>query len=251
LIRAHTLDYNYPMGIHQELIRLMEEDTARTVMVGPHLTAVRSGKRCGFASTQYGGEKPHTAPSVRSAGELAGRSLAELSALVFSDRPMEAGIGMAAINAGLPLEGLDLCERNGFDLLKHKAAGKSLVMVGRFRFERNATKAAAKCTVLELDPVQGDLPASEASRVIPRAEVVAITGSAFANRTIEDLLNLSRDKWVMVIGPSTPVTPLLFDYGVDAVAGAIVTDVELALRCVAEGSIFKQLKGVRRVLLEK
>lgn len=229
----------------------MQEDTACTVVIGPHITAVRAGEGCGLASTQYGGEKPHTLPSVRSAGELSGKDLKVLAKMVFSDRPMEAGVGMAAINAGLFPESLNLSDRNGFELLKEKAAGRALVMVGGFRFARKAAEVAKDCKVLELSPGEGELPASEAERVIPEADVVAITGSAFSNRTIEDLLRLSRDKWVMVLGPTTPLSPLLFDYGADAVAGAMVSDVELVLRQVSQGAIFKQLKGVRRVLIEK
>ena len=104
--------------------------------------------------------------------------------------------------------------------------------------------------VFEKRPLPGDLPADEADNLIPSADIVAITGSTFVNHTIDHLLELSRDaQLVMVLGPSTPLTPLLFDYGVDIIAGTIVVEPEVALRYIREGSTFRQMKGVRRVIM--
>jgi uncharacterized protein (DUF4213/DUF364 family) len=103
--------------------------------------------------------------------------------------------------------------------------------------------------VLELDPREGDLPAQEAERVIPSAEVIGITGSAFVNHTVEQLFRLAAGKWIMILGPSTPFFPLLFDYGVSVLAGSVPLDPEFTLRQVKEGAVFRQLDRVRRVVL--
>jgi hypothetical protein len=44
---------------------------------------------------------------------------------------------------------------------------------------------------------------------------------------------------------------LFFEYGVDAVCGTLVIDTELALRCVSQGATFRQIKGTKRLTLEK
>lgn len=56
--------------------------------------------------------------------------------------------------------------------------------------------------------------AEAASDLIPQADVVAITGSALINHTLDRLLSLAkRQATVPVLGPSTPLSPVLFEYG--------------------------------------
>lgn len=240
------------MGIYDELMAAMEPGlTARAVVIGPFVTAVRSEKGCGLATTLPIKGWPHGAPEISAAGGLAGRPLAELAGLINSKLPMESSLAMAAINAGLPAPAGELLETNGADLLKQKAEATNLVVIGHFNFIHEITPLTLSTVVLELNPREGDLPAAAAERVIPGADVVAITGSAFSNRTIEPLLATARGKWVMVIGPTTPLSPILFHHGVNAAAGSLVTDPDLVLRQVQEGAVFRQLKGVRRVVMEK
>jgi len=81
-------------------------------------------------------------------------------------------------------------------------------------------------------------------------EVVAITGSALTNHTIERLLACCRPgAYVVVLGDTTPLSPVLFDYGVDAVCGTQVVDADLALRCVSQGANFRQIKGTKRLTM--
>ena len=110
---------------------------------------------------------------------------------------------------------------------------------------------ARRCWIVEQEPQAGDLPAAAADRVIPDSEVVVITGSAFANRTLEGLLALARGKDVVVLGPSAPLSPVLFDYGVFAIGGTLVEDVDLVVRQVREGATYRQLRGVKRVMMLK
>jgi uncharacterized protein (DUF4213/DUF364 family) len=81
---------------------------------------------------------------------------------------------------------------------------------------------------------------------VPEAELVAITGSALINHTLEPLLRLCRaDSFVVVLGPTTPLSPILFDHGADVISGTQVVDPELALRCISEGATFRQIRGIR------
>jgi hypothetical protein len=93
--------------------------------------------------------------------------------------------------------------------------------------------------VLEEHPRPGDLHASAAPEVLPGAEVVVITGMAFVNRSLADLLRLcSTYAQVVVAGPSTPLSPALFEHGVHRLCGAIVRDEAAVLRAVAAGEGF-------------
>jgi len=58
----------------------------------------------------------------------------------------------------------------------------------------------------------------------------------------------------MLLGPTTPLSETLFDYGIDVLAGSVVTQKEIVLRSVSEGASFMQLKkkgGVRFVTIIK
>jgi len=115
-------------------------------------------------------------------------------------------------------------------------------------------QAAAECWVLELRPRPGDLPADRAAELLPQADVVALTGTSLINHTFDDLVTLCRpDAFVLLLGPSAPLSPVLFEVGVDAVSGTLVTDPELVLRSVGQGATFRQVKrvgGLRLLTME-
>jgi uncharacterized protein (DUF4213/DUF364 family) len=143
-------------------------------------------------------------------------------------------------------------ELNARDLIAEKGKGKRIAIAGHFPFIPLLRKISKELWVIEKNPSQGDYPASEAETLIPRADVVAITGTAFTNHTLESLLSFcAPDTFVMLLGDTAPLTPLLFDYGIDAVSGTKVTDPTLALRCVSQGANFRQIKGVQRLTITR
>ena len=56
---------------------------------------------------------------------------------------------------------------------------------------------------------------------------------------------------VMVLGPSTPLSPVLFQHGATYISGTQVLDEEVVLRAVAQGAIFQQVEGVRLLTLSR
>ena len=61
----------------------------------------------------------------------------------------------------------------------------------------------------------------------------------------------SPNAYVILLGDTAPLAPVLFDYGVDAVSGTKVVNPELALRCVSQGANFRQIRGVKRLTMVK
>ena len=240
------------MNILDDLIASLGADaTAREVRIGPFWTAVWS-RGCGLASTTGLGEHEHGATFVEEAGSLAGRSALELAGLAYSDRPLEAGIGLAAINSLVEVDEGNCVELNAGDLLVERGRDKKVALVGHFPFVPALREAAARLWVIELRPQPGDVGAEEAEAIVAQADIVAITGSAFINHTIERLLGLCRPQsFVVVLGPTTPLSPVLFDHGVDVVSGTRVVEPELALRCLSEGATFRQIRGTRRLTMQR
>jgi uncharacterized protein (DUF4213/DUF364 family) len=106
--------------------------------------------------------------------------------------------------------------------------------------------------VLEQNPQPGDMPAKEASEILPQADVVAITATTLINHTLEELLAYcSSQALIIILGPSTPLSPHLFEYTVDILCGSIVEDIEPVLQVVGQGGNFRQLHqvGVRTVTM--
>jgi len=240
------------------LLSNLEADVAvREVVVGVYWTAVvldTEPIRCGLASvlrtrcTDAGGELPIGAGlSEYSAHELAG--------WLRSSSVLQSSIGMAAYNALLDVDASSCTERNAEDLIVEHGSGRRVAIVGHFPFVEHVREIAAETWVLELDPLPGDLPAERAADVLPHADVVALTGTSLLNGTFDGLMGLIRDgTYVVVLGPSAPLSPLLFVAGADAVCGTLVTDVERVVTTVSQGAHFRQIKragGLSLLTLEK
>lgn len=70
--------------------------------------------------------------------------------------------------------------------------------------------------------------------------------------TLDGLLALCRpDALVMVLGPSTPLSPVLFVHGATLISGTRVVDEAAVLRTVGQGATFQQVEGVRLLTLER
>jgi hypothetical protein len=191
-------------------------------------------------------------PLMRTPGALLDRSTLELAELALSDRILEAAVGMAAINSLLDVNESMCIEMNAAEIIIEKGTGKRIAVVGHFPFVKRLREKAARLWVIEKNPTEGDLDEHAASEVIPDADVVAVTGTALTNHTLEGLLALCRsDSFVVMLGDTVPLSPLLFDLGVDALSGTRVADTETVLRCVSQGANFRQIKGIRKLTMLK
>jgi len=179
-------------------------------------------------------------------------SALELAKLARSESTLEASIGLAAINSLLEVDESRCIELNAEEVILKEGAGRRVAIVGHFPFIPRVREVAGRLWVLERRPVEGDLPAEMAAEVLPQADVVALTGTSLINHTFERLVGLCRpDALVIVLGPTAPLSPVLFDYGVDVISGTKVMDVEAVLRCIGQGATFKQVEGVRLLTMMK
>jgi uncharacterized protein (DUF4213/DUF364 family) len=212
-------------------------------------TAVRS-KQCGLAST-FRDESPSHDRGVRDVGRLTQKKALELAEYAKSSSQLEASIGMAAINSLVEIEESRCVERNAFDLLVEKGAGKNVAVVGHFPWIPKLKEKAKTLWVLEKRLRQGDLPAEEATKILPQCDAVGITGTSFINHTLDELLGLCKKAYVVLVGPTSPLSPLLFDYGIDAICGTRVADPEKVIRSISQGATFREVEGVRLLTLTK
>ncbi|MDC4232168.1 DUF364 domain-containing protein [Actinomyces sp. B33] len=200
----------------------------------PRVTsAVRSGQWCRVGSDCGGvgmafNLPEQSRPRSRQDDEVVGMGLRDAAALARSWNLAEAGMGAAALNAWYAApevasaHGFAPCLMNNFahlfDPWIDEARGRRVGVIGHFPFARRALAEAGEVVILERSTRDGDYPDSACEYELASCDLVFITGSSFVNKTAPRLLALTADcPRTIVVGPSTPASPALLDYGADTV----------------------------------
>lgn len=202
------------------------EDPVTGTMMGQCWTAVETPGRFGMAMTT----PVDTAPRMLKTS-CEGMPLKELAAAAKSWNLMEAGYGMAAVNAyyNTPRRMEELMAYEPFDnycTVGLDLRGKHIGVVGHLNMPNSVYEQAASVRILERSPRPGDYPDSACDWLIPQCDVVIMTASTLVNKTLPHLLELSTDAYTILAGPSCPLCPALLDMGIDRIAGLVITDVD-------------------------
>lgn len=155
-----------------------------------------------------------------------GMKLKKLAAISKSWNFIEASIGMAAINAYYNraqfAEKLDAYQNNDcFCTYNMELKDKNIAVVGHLRMPFDSLEPAKSVYIIEKSPQKGDYPDSACEYILPECDVVLITGSAFVNKTMERLLELSKNAITVLAGPTVPMAPVLLELGIDRACGLI------------------------------
>lgn len=212
---------------------------AARVIVGLNWTLVEGPGGLGLAHTPARGTSGCN--GLPAPGDYAGRTLQSLAGLWSSENIFERAIAGAAINAHWNRTEIAAGDRNGLDLIEDR--GKKTVIIGRFP---NLKTRLPNAAVVERNPGPDDYPEDALDTLLPEAKFVAITASAFSNGTLPKILGLLGNAYAVLVGPSTPLSPRLFDYGVDALSGFIATDIDGVARVVSEGGAVRALRPFGR-----
>ena len=83
--------------------------------------------------------------------------------------------------------------------------------------------------------------------------MAVISGTSFINPTFKDIIKYVPEKaFTLVLGPSAPLSPVLFGFNVDAVCGTVVKNPKILIKYLKQGATFRDLKGKRLVtIMEK
>ena len=200
----------------------------------------RSAAEAGLALTLHDGVFESQLP-----GRINGAETRWLAERITSWNMFEASLALGAVNAWFNrrdrverLLGRPLVER-----ARHAAVRAPQPQVrGRLRRRRRALpapRAAARALHAHhpraATPWAATCPTRPASTCSGSRTASASPGAPSANKTLPRLLELSRDAYVVLVGPSVPLAPVWFDYGVDLLAGTVVLDTDGALAAVQQG----------------
>lgn len=176
--------------------------------------------------------------------QVLGRGLKEVAEGLKSWDYNLASLGMAALNAAsntmmlIPDSPLQTAAAktpgDAFEFFLPRIAGRKVAVIGHFPHLEDILAPHCRLSIFERQPQPGDLPDPAAEYLLPEMELVYITGTTFINKTITRLLELAARAEVCIVGPSTPMMPLLFKYGLHSLSGLVVTDFTELARAITE-----------------
>lgn len=223
-----------------KIVREQDDGTrVSEVRIGLGYTAVvLEDRRAGVAYT-FREEARGGCSVFRKLRPIAGRHTADLLALLPSDDPIEAAVGLACANALVNVGRPGLHEG---DVLRHfeLRSDDHVGMVGYFGpLVEILRERVGSLTVFEKASTPSRLtrPWVEAVDHLPRCQVALITATSIINHTVDRLLEAAADcREVVILGASTPLLEAaFFPNRVTLLSGVVVHDPEAILRIVSEG----------------
>ena len=222
-----------PHRLYDDLVQGVEDAEVRRVVIGAKWILVE---------TTAGAIGLAARPSAAAAAEVptpeswAGRSLKALAAQTARGwDALEVAIGMAALNAHYNHAGVTGPATNGLDL--YAGTEGRVVVVGGFP---QLAQRLPRAQVIEMDPGPGQYPEPACDWLLPGADAAVVTASSLANRTLPRLLTAGRGTRLALIGPGTPLTPRLFDYGIETLSGFVAENVPALVDVILAGGSSKQ-----------
>lgn len=242
------------MEILNSILKNIKEDApVQEVIRGIHWTAVVS-RRCGLASTMAQG-CCNNEETGGMEGSLTEMTALELARYCLDGDTAKASLGIAAINSLLDVDPDRYANIDGLQLVKDMGKGKNVSVIGHFPFLDNLAREARNLWIIEKQPRPGDYTEEQGNDFLPQSDIVVISSTTLINHTLPGILDLCREGSIkMLLGPTTPLSKVLFEYGINMLAGSVVTEKDAVLRSVSEGANFIQLKrrgGVRFVSMIK
>lgn len=220
--------------------------TVKRVTIGTFTVMVETHRSTGLSSC-FKDPPGSMAGGIPQAGRLTEETTGALMDMAENGGLLHRSLAMAALNASLPTPGDALHVLNGQDFLSSKTGKGHLVIVGHFPFVNALEKRVGKLSVIQEPPHLGERGVARARTLFPEADVVVITSSAFINGTMDALLAAASGAYVVLLGATTPMHPIMFEHGVDALCGARPVDAERLHQGIIQGASFRHLDGFDRV----
>jgi uncharacterized protein len=243
------------MKIIEDVISTLDDAKVVDVRMGLHWTAVTVEKNgtqsCGLSSIPKS-EHHSSGPDVELAGKLSSLSALQLAHYALSESYAQTSIGIAAINALLTPQPDRWEEINAEHVITRYGEHKNVAIIGSFPFVKRVEEKVNKLCVFDLHPRPGEYLPEQAPEILPTMDVVAITGMTLVNKSLDQLLPYIRPEAVKImLGSTTLMSDVLFDYGFHFLSGAFVENIPPVLETLSEGGTFKQIHkaGVRLVTI--
>ncbi|WP_291321312.1 DUF364 domain-containing protein [Desulfonatronospira sp.] len=224
----------------------LPDRSVRNLVIGRQLTGVRCHMQAGICSRLPGADqrKPDLyRPDLP-------LSLHQLLPGLKQQGTLQASLALAAAGSMMNqrLNGMRLKAQ---DLILELGRGKNVAVIGHFPFVHKLRYKFNNFWVFEKRPRDFDLPETEMPRILPRAELIAVTGTTLLNGTLAEILSMCSPRSIrLLIGPSTPLAFCLGDAGIHYLAGCRVLEPDLVFEGINKDRCFRELQGVEHFICE-
>lgn len=236
-------------NLYQTLISEQKKSAVRFLSIYHHAVFL-SGKNVGLSSMIH----THHHQILDDVGSLHLKTTKELSSLLISENYLARSIGLAAINS--EVNSPELLKRNSqenaLEILLRKGEGKNVAMLGDFPRLKQLREGHPfkNLWAFEMNPPDETYyTPKDYSTILPQADVVLFTAVTLINHTILEFFPYIKNSFKILTGPSAPLHPLLFDYGIDAICSSVVTCEEEAKLYLSQGASYRSAKGIEKVTL--
>lgn len=227
-----------------DLIQAMDRPRAviSEMAVGAHFIGIKARDEtvlcAGLASTL--GSRP-TAEEELTVYDLQGRTLAEAARLLYEGSGFTISLGAAALNAGIipPQNQPDL---EASVMMAEKGKAGETVLVGDFPFTEKLRREVNTLHLFELREVPGRTSPARWDDILKRCRVLGLTGTTLITRAMATYLEKAPQAHTIIIGPTTPLSPVLFSYGADVLAGCRIISPEPVFEGIRKGMSFRHFK---------
>lgn len=228
-----------PEHLWQDLLQGVTAEPVLDIVWGQKFVMVIGPHGAGLAQLPQQG-----AGGIIPAADQIPKTLQALAQWVGDGDACRAALGMAAINAHY--NRFDLDGPQGDGLTAVSARGHEVAVVGAFP---GLDEKLGGPIILERTPTPGTIPEDLAPWAIANVDALVMTASTLINKSAAKYLRMAAHKEVVMVGPSTPLTPRLHSYGIQTLAGLVVQDVTKVAEAVKSGCGAKGLKPHCRSLL--
>lgn len=219
-----------PENLYRDLALGVGDGEVRRITCGSRWVMVEGEAGVGLA---YLPRSPRELiPQLPRLTRLGLRGLAQLTA---SWDPVEMALGVAAVNAHY--NRCDLQGLSGNGAATFRDCDGPVVMIGAFP---GLQGMYPESSVIEADPRPGEYPLVAMDALLPGSAAAVINSSALINRSLPRILRLTRHGRAALVGPATPLTPRLFDYGLEVLGGFIVQDRDGLAAAIRAGALPKE-----------
>lgn len=143
---------------------------------------------------------------------------------------LRRAVGMACLKSLLPVQ-TSIMSGNAVMMIEAAAARVPTCFIGYFKEAAEWRGMGRPVNIVELFPRPGDIHWNDAEEVLGEAQIVLMSGLTVVNETLAEVIRRTpRAKIRVMMGPTVPPSPALFDCGLDLLGVTLVSDWTLMAR---------------------
>jgi uncharacterized protein len=169
-------------------------------------------------------------------GDLIGKNAAETAQqYLAANDVLKIAVGMACLKCVIPLVS-EFSESSAFAPFSEETKTRSSCFIGHFQEAATWREEGRPVSIVELLPKPGDIHWDDSHQVLSQAEIVFMTGLTLVNGTFGEVVRRTPGAKIRVImGPTVPLTPVLFNLGLHWLGTCRILDIAKTLRYFGQG----------------